>query len=42
VFDPWGDRLTGGAPAEPQIVSLDVRRVAEIRARFPFLRDRCI
>jgi predicted amidohydrolase len=41
AYDPWGERLTptesiGGAPG---YVVLSAERVAEIRGRFPFIRD---
>lgn len=36
AFDPWGERLV---PSGAGYVTLSAERVAEIRHRFPFLRD---
>ena len=40
AFDPWGDRVT--TVGSPALVTVDAARVAEVRAKYPFLRDRCI
>jgi predicted amidohydrolase len=46
AYDPWGERLIPAAPRRPRdsdapaVVTLDVARVREIRARYPFLDER--
>lgn len=42
VFDPWGDRLTVSPAGGERIVTIDANRTAEVRARYPFQRDRQI
>jgi predicted amidohydrolase len=42
AFDPWGDRVAGTLPDGTRMVAVDTERVASIRARYPFLKDRCI
>jgi predicted amidohydrolase len=41
AYDPWGERLTPSTTIDggPGYVVLSAERVAEIRGRFPFLRD---
>jgi omega-amidase len=41
AYDPWGERLapTTNADGAPGYVVLSAERVAEIRSRFPFIRD---
>jgi len=41
AYDPWGERLvpTTTTDGDPGYVSLRAERVAEIRSRFPFIRD---
>ncbi|MEO6525887.1 MAG: nitrilase-related carbon-nitrogen hydrolase [Gemmatimonadaceae bacterium] len=41
AYDPWGERLTptGGVGGAAGYVALSAERVAEIRGRFPFIRD---
>jgi predicted amidohydrolase len=41
AYGPWGEALPrlSGPKAGPAIVSIDVQRVREIRARYPFLND---
>jgi predicted amidohydrolase len=41
AYDPWGERLvpSGTTDGAPGYVVLSAERVAEIRGRFPFLRD---
>jgi predicted amidohydrolase len=41
AYDPWGERLVPTATTDgaPGYVVLSAERVAEIRGRFPFLRD---
>jgi predicted amidohydrolase len=41
AYDPWGERLAPTAPAgaSPGYVVLSAERVAEIRGRYPFIRD---
>ena len=40
AFDAWGDRIDPATPGGVRIVTLDATKVAAIRTRFPFLRDR--
>lgn len=40
VFDPWGDRATLSPAGGQKIVTLDAGRTAEVRAKYPFQRDR--
>ncbi len=40
VFDPWGDRVTVSPVGGERIVTIDARRTAEVRERYPFQRDR--
>lgn len=40
AFSPWGDRLTPNAPNETRIITVDAKRVAEVREAYPFLQDR--
>jgi predicted amidohydrolase len=41
AYDPWGERLTPttNTDGSPGYVVLSAERVAEIRSRFPFIRD---
>jgi predicted amidohydrolase len=41
AYDPWGERLApvDSRGVEPGYVTLSAERVAEIRGRFPFIRD---
>jgi len=41
AYDPWGERLapTAGVDGAPGYVTLTAERVAEIRGRYPFIRD---
>ena len=40
AYDPWGERLTCEIPGlTPSLVDIRASRVAEIRARYPFLAD---
>ena len=40
AFDAWGDRIDPATPAGVRILTLDTGKVAAVRDRFPFLRDR--
>ncbi|HEY0997988.1 MAG TPA: carbon-nitrogen family hydrolase [Gemmatimonadaceae bacterium] len=40
VFDPWGEQVAAAGGEGVTCADLDPGRVAEIRERFPFLRDR--
>jgi predicted amidohydrolase len=41
IIDPWGDVVAEAGERETTIVAdVDPRRVADVRARFPFLSDR--
>ena len=40
AFDAWGDRIDPATPAGLRIVTIDAAKVAAVRERFPFLRDR--
>lgn len=40
AFDPWGTRTVTPPATGPRIVAVDPSRVASIRAKYPFLRDR--
>jgi omega-amidase len=40
AFDAWGDRIDPAAPSGVRIVTFDAAKVAAVRERFPFLRDR--
>jgi predicted amidohydrolase len=43
AYDPWGERVTAASNANgTRIVALDAQRVADVRAEFPFLKDRCV
>jgi predicted amidohydrolase len=41
AYDPWGLRLQSTATTDegPGYVTLSAERVAEIRSRYPFIRD---
>jgi omega-amidase len=41
AYDPWGERLvpTTNTDGAPGYVVLSAERVAEIRTRYPFIRD---
>lgn len=40
AFSPWGEQLTPDTSSGVPLVTLDVHKVAEIREKYPFLRDR--
>jgi predicted amidohydrolase len=40
AFDPWGEQVAASGSGGIACADLDPARTAEIRARFPFLRDR--
>ena len=40
AFDAWGDRIDPATPGGVRIVTVDAGKVATVRERFPFLRDR--
>lgn len=40
VFDPWGDRVTVSPAGGERIATIDAGRTAEVRANYPFQRDR--
>lgn len=43
AFDPWGDQMPGTTTDHgTRIVTVDTVRVAEVRAKYPFLKDRCV
>lgn len=39
-FDPWGDRLPTVLCASTRLVTIDAARTRELRAKYPFLKDR--
>lgn len=41
AFDPWGEWVTASNTNGTRIVALDAQRVADVRAEYPFLKDRC-
>ncbi len=40
AFDAWGERLSPSVPSGCSLVTVDAAAVAEVRAKYPFLRDR--
>ena len=42
VYDPWGERVVTSNANGGRIVALDAQRVADVRAKYPFLRDRVV
>ena len=42
AFDPWGDWVTASHANGTRIAALDAQRVADVRAAYPFLKDRSL
>ncbi len=42
AFSPWGEALAPDTSSGVPLVTLDVHKVAEVRERYPFLRDRVV
>jgi omega-amidase len=40
AFDPWGEWVTASHANGTRIAALDAQRVADVRAEYPFLKDR--
>ncbi len=39
-FDPWGDRMPPALCGSTRLVTVDASRTRELRAKYPFLKDR--
>lgn len=42
AFSPWGEALTPDTSSGVPLVTLEAGKVAEVRERYPFLRDRAV
>jgi predicted amidohydrolase len=41
AFDPWGEWVSSSNSNGTRIIAIDAQRVADVRAEYPFLKDRC-